>query len=286
MVPAMAISRKTIATGSGSLLPTLLLGSFVAAGTSGCKKEAPPAPPPPPPAAEPAKAVAAEKAAPPAAPPAEAKAAEAAPGEAPKPASDQPFDGDSLRPPVAADLEEYTKDLKGKGPLKAILETSQGKLNCELFGDKAPMTVANFVGLARGLKPFKNPKTGATEKRPFFDGLIFHRVIPDFMIQGGDPLGLGTGDPGYSFGDEFSPSLRHDKGGLLSMANAGPGTNGSQFFITERPTPHLDDRHSIFGACKEVDIVKKIARVEKDPSDPMGSRPKTPVVLEKVTIKR
>jgi peptidyl-prolyl cis-trans isomerase A (cyclophilin A) len=254
---------------------------LVLGGLAACKKEAPP----PPPAAEPPKPVAAEK---PAAPPAEAPkpAAETPPAEAPKPAGNAPFDGDSVRPPVAADLEEYTKDLKGKGPLKAIFETSQGKLNCELFGEKAPMTVANFVGLARGLKPFKNPKTGAQEKRPFFDGLIFHRVIPDFMIQGGDPLGLGTGDPGYSFGDEFDASLRHDKGGLLSMANAGPGTNGSQFFITERPTPHLDDRHTIFGACKEVDIVKKIARVEKDPSDPMGSRPKTPVVIEKVTIKR
>jgi peptidyl-prolyl cis-trans isomerase A (cyclophilin A) len=275
----MATSRKTFATTLGPLLVSCLCG------LPACKKEAPPPPPAPPPA-EPAKPVAVEKPATP--PPAAAEApkpAETPPGEAPKPGTTAP-DNDTVRPPVAADLEEYTKDLKGKGPLKAIFETSMGKLNCELFPDKAPMTVANFVGLARGLKPFKNPKTGAQEKRPFFDGLIFHRVIPDFMIQGGDPLGLGTGDPGYSFGDEFSPSLRHDKGGILSMANAGPGTNGSQFFITERATPHLDDRHTIFGACKEVDLIKKIARVEKDPADPMGSRPKTPIVLEKVTIKR
>ena len=156
-----------------------------------------------------------------------------------------------------------------------MFETTQGKLTCELFEKKVPMTVANFVGLARGLKPFKDPKTNETVKRPFYDGLIFHRVIPDFMIQGGDPLGVGTGDPGYRFADEFDPTLRHDKPGILSMANAGPGTNGSQFFITERPTPHLDDRHTVFGACKEADVIKKITRVEKDPADPSNSRPKT-----------
>ena len=269
--PAM----RTISLSMSSPLLSGVLAAVLSA-SAGCKKQEPPAPPAPPPAVEPAKP--AEPAKPPAeAPPAAAAADPAKPAEPAKP------EGDVIRPPTAADLEEYTKDIKGKGPLKAVFETSMGKINCELFPDKAPMTVANFVGLARGLKPFKNPTTGAVEKRPFFDGLIFHRVIPEFMIQGGDPLGSGRGDPGYSFGDEFSPSLRHDKGGILSMANAGPGTNGSQFFITERPTPHLDDHHTIFGNCKEVELVKKIARVEKDPMD--GSRPKTPVVVQKVVIK-
>jgi peptidyl-prolyl cis-trans isomerase A (cyclophilin A) len=245
--------------------------------SAACKKqEAPPAPAPPP--SEPARP--AEPTPPPAEP---AKAAEETP---PPAAAEAAKAGDEVRPPTAADLETYTSDIKGKGPLKAVFETSQGRITCELFPDKAPMTVANFVGLARGLKPFRNPKTGQVEKRPFFDGLIFHRVIPDFMIQGGDPLGVGTGDPGYRFADEFDPSLRHDKPGILSMANAGPGTNGSQFFITERPTPHLDDRHSVFGACKETDAIKKITRVEKDPADPSGSRPKTPIVIKKLVIKR
>jgi peptidyl-prolyl cis-trans isomerase A (cyclophilin A) len=254
----------------------IALGVF---GLLACKKkeEAPPAPPPQaqtPPPSEPAK---------PAEPPPPAEPAK--PAE-PPPAAEPAKTGDEVRPPTAADLETYTSDIKGKGTLRAVFETSQGKINCELFPDKAPMTVANFVGLARGLKPFRNPKSGEVEKRPFFDGLVFHRVIPDFMIQGGDPLGVGNGDPGYRFGDEFNPTLRHDKPGILSMANAGPGTNGSQFFITERPTPHLDDKHSIFGACKEVEVIKKITRVEKDPADPSGSKPKTPVVLKKVTIRK
>jgi serine/threonine protein kinase/cyclophilin family peptidyl-prolyl cis-trans isomerase len=212
-----------------------------------------------------------------------------APTEAPQtpPTEESPKSGWSeLRPPISQDIWEYTNDLKGKGPLRALIETSMGTINCELFAEQAPKTVANFVGLSRGLKPFLNPKTGAIEKRPFFDGLIFHRVIPDFMIQTGDPLGQGTGDPGYRFVDEINPSLRHDKGGTLSMANAGPGTNGSQFFITERPTPHLDDRHTVFGACKNLDVIKKIARVEKDPADPVGSRPKVPVVIRTVRIRR
>ena len=266
------------------LLPCALLLPLGAA----CKKQELAAPPAiPPTAAEPPAPPEQKPPTPPPATPPAPTAEQPSNAEPVKPeGTGQPFDGEKVRPPVAADLEEYTKDMKGKGSLKAIFETTEGKLTCELFGDKVPMTVANFVGLARGLKPFRNPKTSAVEKRPFFDGLIFHRVIPDFMIQGGDPLGVGTGDPGYSFGDEFNPSLRHDRPGILSMANAGPGTNGSQFFITERPTPHLDDRHTVFGACKDEATIKKISRVEKDPSDPMGSRPKTPIVVQKVTIRR
>ncbi|RMH42838.1 MAG: peptidylprolyl isomerase [Deltaproteobacteria bacterium] len=191
------------------------------------------------------------------------------------PAADRPTEAD-VRPPTAADLADYVKDLEGDGPLTATFETSMGAIHCELFEKQTPMTVANFVGLARGLKAWKHPGTGKIERRPFYDGLVFHRVIPNFMIQGGDPLGIGRGGPGYQFADEFVDSLRHDRPGRLSMANAGPGTNGSQFFITEVPTPHLDGRHTIFGQCDDIDVVKRIARegrVDK-------------VKIEKVTIAR
>ena len=163
----------------------------------------------------------------------------------------------------------------------ARIVTNQGTINCELFEKQAPLTVANFVGLARGLHPFKNPNTGKTELRPFYDGLIFHRVIPEFMIQGGDPLGKGSGGPGYKFAQEITQDLRHDKPGVLSMANAGPNTNGSQFFITEVPKPSLDGGYNVFGQCGESDVVQKIARVEK-----RGSTPVSPVVMEKVEIYR
>jgi peptidyl-prolyl cis-trans isomerase A (cyclophilin A) len=165
----------------------------------------------------------------------------------------------------------------------AILETSQGSIVCRLFEKEAPQTVANFVGLAEGTKEFSDPRTGQKTKRPFFDGLVFHRVIPEFMIQGGCPLGTGTGGPGYRFGDEFHPSLRHDKAGKLSMANSGPGTNGSQFFVTVAPTPWLDGKHSIFGEIVEgQDVADKISKLPRDGSD----RPRTPVTLQHVRIER
>ena len=165
----------------------------------------------------------------------------------------------------------------------AIFETSQGNIVIKLFEKEAPNTVANFIGLAEGTKEFTDPKTGKKEKRNYYDGLIFHRVIPKFMIQGGCPLGTGTGDPGYRFADEFHPSLNHSKAGKLSMANAGPGTNGSQFFITVAPTPWLDNKHSVFGEVVEgQDVADKISNVPRDGSD----RPKTPVVLKKVRIER
>ena len=165
----------------------------------------------------------------------------------------------------------------------AILETSQGNIVCRLFEKETPQTVANFIGLAEGTKEFTDPKTGKKTKRPFFDGLAFHRVIPSFMIQGGCPLGTGTGGPGYRFADEFHPSLRHDRPGKLSMANSGPGTNGSQFFVTVAATPWLDNRHSIFGEVIEgQEIATKISEVPRDSSD----RPRTPVVLEHVRIER
>jgi peptidyl-prolyl cis-trans isomerase A (cyclophilin A) len=160
-------------------------------------------------------------------------------------------------------------------------ETNQGSFKARLYHDKAPKTVENFVGLARGTKEWTEPKTGKKVKRAFFDGLTFHRVVPNFVIQGGDPAGNGTGGPGYQFADEFHPELRHNKPGILSMANAGPNTNGSQFFVTLAATPHLDGRHSVFGEIVEgMDVVYKIGKL---PTDARGM-PKEPVIMTKVTI--
>ena len=204
------------------------------------------------------------------------------PPEAVKKEPAAPASQDEVRPPVAADFAEYAKDLPGNGKIVATFDTSMGAIHCELYGDKAPMTVANFIGLATGKKPWMNPKTGNVEKgKPYFDGLIFHRVIPEFMIQGGDPLGIGRGGPGYQFGDEFLPDLRMQPG-VLAMANAGAGTNGSQFFITEVAPEHLNGKHTIFGQCKELDLVKQIARVPQDD----GNKPNTPIVMNKVTISK
>ena len=170
-----------------------------------------------------------------------------------------------------------------KGPLYATLKTSMGDIVIQLFDDKAPKTVANFVGLASGTKESSDPKTGEKVKKPLYNGTIFHRVIPGFMIQGGDPLGNGRGGPGYRFEDEFHPDLRHTKGGILSMANAGPNTNGSQFFITLAPTLHLDNRHSVFGELvKGQEVVVAIGNTPRD----AGDRPIKDVVLKEVVISR
>ena len=179
-------------------------------------------------------------------------------------------------------LDEATKGLAGSGPLTAKIDTTLGAFTCELYDKQAPVTVANFVGLARGLRPWKDPKSGNWVKKPFYDGLIFHRVIPQFMIQGGDPLGTGTGNPGYRFEDEFSPDLKFDKPAILAMANAGPATNGSQFFITEGTPEHLTGRHTIFGHCDPLSLVSKITGVERGQRD----KPVTDVVIKKVTISR
>ena len=167
--------------------------------------------------------------------------------------------------------------------LTATLRTSRGPVVIRLFPDHAPKTVRNFVELAEGTRDWTNPETGQVSKAPLYDGTIFHRVIPRFMIQGGDPLGNGTGGPGYKFADEFHPDLAFDRPYLLAMANAGPGTNGSQFFITTVPTPHLNGRHTIFGeVISGADVVENISRVQTRP----GDRPVTDVVLQSVTIQR
>jgi peptidyl-prolyl cis-trans isomerase A (cyclophilin A) len=167
--------------------------------------------------------------------------------------------------------------------LNAEFVTSEGTFTIRLFDTEAPNTVANFVGLAEGTKEWTDPRSNQKVKQPYYDGSIFHRVIDGFMIQGGDPLGQGIGGPGYNFADEFHPSLRHSKAGILSMANRGPNTNGGQFFITLGPTPHLDDRHSVFGeVVSGMDIVRKIG------STPTGDRdrPKKDVVIQTVRIER
>lgn len=165
--------------------------------------------------------------------------------------------------------------------MMADFDTSLGKIRVRLFPSEAPKTVENFVGLAKGTKEWTDPATGEKVQRPLYDGTIFHRVIPEFMIQGGDPLGRGTGGPGYTFEDEFGSGRKFDKPGLLAMANAGPNTNGSQFFITEIATPWLNNRHTIFGEVIEgMDIVRAIATVDRGP----GDRPKQDVVLESVRI--
>ncbi len=193
-----------------------------------------------------------------------------------------PVETSEVRPPEPADLSGYVRDLVGAGPLVATIATSMGTLHCELYEHRAPMAVGNFVGLARGLKAWRDPKTLESKQTRFYDGLIFHRVIPEFMIQGGDPAGMGTGGPGYRFANEINPGLRHDRPGILSMANSGPGTNGSQFFITEKATPWLDGKHTVFGHCAEVKVLKKLARVPRNARD----RPDKDIVIEKLSIAR
>jgi peptidyl-prolyl cis-trans isomerase A (cyclophilin A) len=164
-----------------------------------------------------------------------------------------------------------------------VFDTTMGRMVCRLYSKEAPQTVANFIGLVTGTKEWTDPATSAkVTGKPFYDGTTFHRVIPNFMIQGGDRLGTGGGDPGFYFDDEFNPALRFDVPGRLAMANSGPNTNGSQFFITEAPVQELNGKHTIFGQCDAhaVLMVSSIARVERNAED----KPLTPVVLVKVTI--
>lgn len=187
----------------------------------------------------------------------------------------------------AASPERQTEDqpIRRAPGLYMTFETSMGDIHCKLFEEEAPLTVKTIVGLATGKLSYIDPRTGQkVSGKPFYDGLTFHRVIPRFMIQGGDPLGTGYGSaegPGFPFKDEFSPSLRFNIPGRLAMANSGPNTNGSQFFITEVAVPELNDKHTIFGQCEELSVIKAIARTPTE-----DERPITPVIIKRVTVER
>lgn len=219
----------------------------------------------------------------------------------PRKATDEGDDGKSgddgpralQRRPTAPDpaggtftLKDALAELPGQGALTARIHTSMGTLTCTLYDDEAPETVANFVGLARGLRPWWDARTGEWQRKRYYDGTTFHRVIPDFMIQGGDHMRDGTGEVGYTFDDELHPSLKHDRAGQLCMANKGPDTNAAQFFITDGPAPHLDrmNSYTIFGECEPVETVARIARVPQ--TGPPHNRPRRPVEIERVRIER
>jgi peptidyl-prolyl cis-trans isomerase A (cyclophilin A) len=207
-----------------------------------------------------------------AAPPGAAVRIPARPVASVRPSPDDPLGGKFT-------LSDATEGLEGTGSLMATIETDVGKLECKLYEDKAPITVANFVGLARGVRPWKNPE-GQWVKTPAYDGTIFHRIIKGFMIQGGDPKGIGSGEPGYVIPDEVWENALHDRAGLLCMANRGPNTNGAQFFITDALAKHLDSGYTIFGECGPEETVHKLASVEVQ-----GERPKSPPKM-KVKIHR
>jgi peptidyl-prolyl cis-trans isomerase A (cyclophilin A) len=166
----------------------------------------------------------------------------------------------------------------------AHFTTSEGQFTARLFDAEVPKTVANFAGLADGSIEWTDPRTGKKVKQPYYNGTIFHRVIADFMIQGGDPLGQGTGGPGYTFADEFNPKLRHSKPGVLSMANRGPNTNGGQFFITLVPTPWLDDKHSVFGEV--IDGMTIVEKIGGTATSKPGDRPLKPITIQSITIEK
>lgn len=177
-------------------------------------------------------------------------------------------------------LADATKDLKGSGPIVAKIDTSKGALQCRLFDDKAPVTVANFIGLATGRRAWKDGAKWVN--KPAYDGTSFHRVIRGFMIQGGDPKGDGTGEPGYVIKDELWQGAKHDRAGLLCMANRGPNTNGAQFFVTDAAAAHLDTSYTIFGECAPVEVVHEIAAVQTGPRD----KPVSAIAIKSITISR
>ena len=205
-----------------------------------------------------------------------AHAQQSTPPDNPTPASQPSQDLPDGPQPTAAVL------VQPNGPT-VVMDTSMGRITCQFFQKQAPMAVANFIGLAQGTKTYTDPVTSKkVHGKPFYDGTTFHRVIPEFMIQGGDRTGTGMGDAGYSFNDEIDPNLNFDVAGRLAMANSGPNTNGSQFFVTELPYESLNQHYTIFGQCDEpsVNVVKTIARVQVDGND----KPVDPVILNKVTI--
>jgi peptidyl-prolyl cis-trans isomerase A (cyclophilin A) len=204
----------------------------------------------------------------------------AAPAAKPENGESAPSADDPLKGSFT--LADATKNIKGTGALTAKIETSLGALTCRLFDDKAPVTVANFIGLATGERTWKDPKSEKWVNKPAYDGTTFHRVIKGFMIQGGDPLGDGTGQPGYVIKDEIWEGGKHDRIGLLCMANRGPNTNGAQFFITEEARESLDGGYTIFGECSPAQVIHDIAKVKTDASD----KPETPVVIKSVKISR
>ena len=182
---------------------------------------------------------------------------------------------------IGVALAGQAKEKKLKPGIYAHFETTEGNFTVRLFEKEAPKTVANFTGLAEGTIDTITGKPG--KSKPYYDGLTFHRIIAGFMFQGGDPTGTGSGGPGYRFADEIDPKLKFDKAGILAMANAGPNTNGSQFFVTLAPTPWLQGKHTIFGEVVDgMNIVEKIGKVKTGP----GDRPVTPVIMKKVTIER
>ncbi len=269
---------------------TLVLISFILKAQPGFSEEGSPAP-----AEASTPPVAAETAEAPATAPAETAPEPTEAGQSPGAA-----EAAEAAPKAAAKARRTAQPAKQQPPprrfrkMYAIFEIQHGDqdlgtVKAELFFRRAPKTVENFVGLAEGTKSFQERdasrgKVGEMVRRPFYEGLTFHRVIPNFMIQGGCPLGDGTGGPGYTFEDEFHANLLHNREGILSMANAGPNTNGSQFFITLGPTPHLDRRHSVFGQVVEgMDVVEKVAAV---PRQRGNDKPLTDVVIRKVTIVR
>jgi peptidyl-prolyl cis-trans isomerase A (cyclophilin A) len=183
--------------------------------------------------------------------------------------------------PAAPAPGKWTKHVAAGKDVWATVQTNQGEFVLRLFSKDAPLTVASFVGVASGEKEWRHPVTGAVSRKPLYEGVIFHRVIPDFMIQGGDPAGTGSGNPGYYVPDEFQSGRTFDKPGLVAMANAGPNTNGSQFFITVGPAPHLTNHHTIFGeVVAGYDVVEKISRLPTA----RGNRPVEPVTIQKVVL--
>jgi peptidyl-prolyl cis-trans isomerase A (cyclophilin A) len=244
---------------------------------AGCGAPPEPARQAEPPAATPAPAPTPAPPTPDPAPPATPAEKPAPTAEAPAPTAEKPVT------PAPADTSKPSAAKYGPG-VYAHFTTNHGTMIARLFDKEAPKTVENFVGLAEGKKQWMNPRTNTMVRRPYYNNLTFHRIIPGFMIQGGDPEGKGTGGPGYTFADEFNPKLRHSKAGILSMANRGPDTNGGQFFITLVPTPHLDDRHSVFGELVEgTDTLRAIGKV---PTDGKAGMPLKPVVIKSVRIER